>query len=301
MATLSKVSTGGVAAPELDLLLHWEQRHTPSGWLGIITGSVLLNLLLILGMAHAPAGSPIAPPEHRVILKKTRLYMPRDLMTQRAPNTRTPSKNIDLNSLLEVQGTRSRRAAPNPSTRHFELPPAVIPKSQQKTAKAPKPVPAPEVAMNQEPANPVPGSPNGLTVNVPPPPAPPPDQPFQNVGSEPLNSHPTMAVPKATVQSALKSLAQPPSGTHLEINDDNQSQPSPPPVPGVANQSATQHAAIELESDPQGADFKAYLARVLASCAETGGTSSPKVYEWVHCEAEPSSNSSSVVTEASRS
>lgn len=260
MPTLSDIGTDPVA--ELDLLLHWEERHTRWEWLGIAAISLLLNLLFTFAVVEAPATVSPVPPERKIVVRKTRLYFPPDLLTQKAPNTRTPSKNIDLNDLLAVEGSRARRSAPKPGSRHFEVP---APPAPRPTV---KPTPqitaeAPNVAPNQAPVNVPPGAANGLTAaNVPPPPAPA-EQPFQNVGSEPLNTHPTIAVPKATVQSAIQSLAAPPGSSHLTINDDNQSRPSPA-TPGVNAQNAAQHAAIELQSDPQGADFRAYLARVLA-------------------------------------
>jgi TonB family protein len=101
----------------------------------------------------------------------------------------------------------------------------------------------------------------------PPPPAEPKrnDSPFQNIGSDaPVNPHPTLAPPKAGIDNAIKDLAQNSAGRKLMITDDSTSEPAPP-VPGSVGSAATaQHAAVELESDPQGADFKAYLTRILA-------------------------------------
>jgi TonB family protein len=267
MATLSDTGTNPVAQrshqePELDLILHWEERHTLGGWLGIAALSVLLNLLVSIAVVQAPAPVASVPTERKVIVRRVPLYFPKDLLTQKAPNTRTPTKNIDLNDLLPAQASRARRAAPNPSTRHFEVPKSAPPSQTAKAA--PQILPeAPRVATNQTPANLPPGAPNGLTSNIPPPPAPPPDQPFQNVGSEPMTSHPTLAVPKASVQSTIQSLSQPPNSDHLSINDDRQSQPSPA-APGIDGRTAAQHTQVELQSDPQGADFRNYLARVLA-------------------------------------
>lgn len=264
MAALSETGIDPVAEqpdenPELDLLLHWPERHSTREWLGIAALSVLLNLLFITAVMEGPASPSPPTPERKVVLVKTKLYMPRDLLTQKAPNTRAPSKNIDLNDLLAVQASRPRPAAPSPNRRHFEAPPAAPPPQALKTS--PRIVAeAPEVAVNQAPTNLPPGTPNGLTANMPPPPAAP-NQPFQNVGSEPLTNHAKIAVPKASVQSAIQSLVQPGSG-NLSVNDDSQSRPSLP-TPGLNAQKATQHAAIELQSDPQGADFRAYLARVL--------------------------------------
>lgn len=261
MATLSEIGTGPVAQ-ELDLLLHWQERHTLRGWLGIAAASVFVNVLFTLVVVEAP-GSVSSVPQERpvVVLRKIRLYTPRDLLTQKAPNTRTPTKNIELKDLLPLAPSRARRASPNPSVRHFEAPSPLPPRQ---TARVPPRImaEAPNVPISQAPSNLPQGAPSGLMSNVPPPPAPP-DQPFQNVGSEPLTNHAKLAVPKTGVQSAIQSLAQPPNSTHLTINDDNQSQPSPA-TPGMNGQAPAQHAAVELQSDPQGADFRNYLARVLS-------------------------------------
>lgn len=266
MATLPETGTEPVAkdsgaAPELDLLLHWPERHSTRGWVGIGAISVLLNLLCVAVVVQAPVATTPAQPERKVVVVKTRLYMPRDLLTQKAPNRRAVSKSIDLNDLLAVQAARPRPAVPTPAPRHFEAPRVSPPPQAQKTAPQITAA-APDITVNPPAAgNLPPGTPNGLTVKAAPPPTPP-DQPFQNVGSEPLTNHAKIAVPKATVQGALQSLT-PPSSGRLSVNDDNQSRPSIP-SPGVAARDATQHAAIELQSDPQGADFRAYLASVLA-------------------------------------
>ena len=269
MATLSGRETDPVVerpdTPELDHLLHWPKRHSPRGWLGIAALSILLNVLFTTAVLEAPGSIAPDVPERKVTFIKTRLYLPRDLLTQKAPNTRTPSKTIDLNDLLAVQGSRARPAEAAPKTRHFEVPSPSVPQQRvpQQTAKTtPVAPPAPNLTINQGPPPALPpGTPNGLTANVPPPP-PPPDQPFQNVGTEPVTRNPKIALPKATVQGALQSLAQP-NSSHLSVNDDGQSR-SVPAVPGINAANTTQHAAIELQSDPQGADFRAYLARVLA-------------------------------------
>lgn len=265
MAALSETATDPVAdhpgqEPELDLILHWPERQSPRGWAAIAAASVLLNVLFIAAVAEAPATTAVTPaPQRKVVLIKTKLYMPRDLLTQKAPNTRAPSKSVDLNDLLAVRASQPRPAAPAPAKKRFEAPsPAPVAQAPQKAPQIT--AEAPQIAANDEPKNLPAGAENGLTVKAPPPPAPQ-EQPFQNVGSEPVTNHPTIAVPKATVQSAIKSLTQPSNG-HISVNDDNQSRPSPP-VPGVEGRNVTQHAAIELQSDPQGADFRAYLAQVL--------------------------------------
>jgi TonB family protein len=192
------------------------------------------------------------------------LYLPRDVMTQKAPNRNKLSKSIDLADLMASPSQQASNASPAPSVRHFELPKNSPP---QKVTVPPQILPeAPKVALSQAPPAPVPGALTGLAV-PPPPPAEPKrnDSPFQNIGSDaPVNPHPTLAPPKAGIDNAIKDLAQNSAGRKLMITDDSTSEPAPP-VPGSVGSAATaQHAAVELESDPQGADFKAYLTRILA-------------------------------------
>ncbi len=58
-------------------------------------------------------------------------------------------------------------------------------------------------------------------------------------------------------------LARNANGQKLVVSDDNPSEPMPG-APGSLTRAPAQHAAVELQSDPQGADFKPYLARILA-------------------------------------
>ncbi len=131
----------------------------------------------------------------------------------------------------------------------------------QQTAKTPQILPEPpKVAVNQTPGPLPPGVATGLPAATAPPPQ---ESPFQNIGSEaPPNPHPTLA-PKTSVQAAINELAQHPADRHFEMSDDNSSQPLPR-IPGTEAQPAAHHAAVELQSDPEGADFKPYLTRILA-------------------------------------
>ena len=53
------------------------------------------------------------------------------------------------------------------------------------------------------------------------------------------------------------------NGSNIVISDDSATQPMTG-SPGTIGQAGAQHAAVELQSDPQGADFKPYLAQILA-------------------------------------
>lgn len=241
----------------LDLLLEWPQRSR-SEWTGIFAASIALHFVLFLVAVHIPSVVN-SEPARRVIVHHIPLYIPPDVMTQKTPNRDKLSKQIDLADLTASQESHARISAPKPSVKRFELPKQAI------TPKTPKTPPqilpeAPTVALNQAPA-PLPlGSPNGIT--APPPPAPS-SSPFQDIGTEAAPSaHPKLA-PKSGVQAAINGLAENANGRHLVISDDSPSESSPG-APGSIHRPEGQHAAVELQSDPEGADFKPYLRQILA-------------------------------------
>ncbi|MBV8812134.1 MAG: hypothetical protein JO033_25995, partial [Acidobacteriaceae bacterium] len=236
---------------ELNLLLQWPERTKPQ-WLAIIGASIALHVILFSIAINIPSVVGQRVPEEVAIEHHVPLYLPPQVMTQKEPNRRPLSKQIDLADLMPSREQQAQRAQARPSVKRFELPKQRVAESVKS---APQILPqAPAIAMNQTP-EPLPlGSPNGII--APPRPAPS-TGPFQNVGSEqpPPTTHPKLAPPNTTVQAAINGLTQNANGSHLIISDDNASEPMPS-APGSVGQAAAQHAAVELQSDPQGADFK---------------------------------------------
>jgi TonB family protein len=76
-----------------------------------------------------------------------------------------------------------------------------------------------------------------------------------DLGASAIGGLPSPAPPPKPLV-AIVPKQQPPSP------DNSQSLPAPA-LPNLPEQSGAQHAAIELESDPQGADFKPYLTRIM--------------------------------------
>lgn len=246
----------------LNLLLESPQHRSRQQWLAIIGGSLATHLALFLLAVQLPSFVTPSEPERRVVIKRTPLYMPPDLLTQKARNRGKVTENIDLASLLASQESQARKASPDMSRKHFELPKQIAPK--QATNAPPQILPEPpKVAFNQAPGPLPTGAISGIRAPAPPPPTAA-ASPFQNIGTEaPPNPHPSITPPKATVQEAVKGLARSGNSTQLIISDDSMAEPSPL-TPGAARQPGAEHAAVELQSDPQGADFKAYLTRILA-------------------------------------
>ena len=237
--------------PELNLLLTWpdERGHR---WRATLGASLLVHLLLFFAAIKLPAFVRLAsPPEpHTVIVRRTPLYLPRDVLTQRAPNRNRLSKQIDLADLLASQASPARPSTAPPKPRRFELtkqttPPIAKNAAPQITAEPPS------VALNEAPAPTVPAPIARPT---------PPENPFQNIAPQPHKSA-KLAAPKSAVQAAIEEAHG--ANRKVAISDDAAAEPLPG-SPGSIERPPAQHAAIELQSDPQGTDFKPYLARILA-------------------------------------
>ena len=242
----------------LNLLLEWPQRSRPQ-WTGVFAASIALHIVLFLIAIQMPSVVQDEPVQ-RVAVRHIPLYFPRDVMTQREHNRGKLSKQIDLADLLAPQQSQARPSAPRPSIKRFELPKQSPAPQQPKNA--PQILPeAPAVALNQAPSPLPAGALNGIT--APPPPVPS-TSPFEDIGTQaPPSAHPKLAPPKSSVEAAINGLAQNANGRHLIISDDSPSEPSVG-APGSLGGHSGQHASVELQSDPQGADFKPYLRQILS-------------------------------------
>ncbi|MGH9584572.1 MAG: TonB family protein [Bryobacteraceae bacterium] len=247
------------SAVELNLLLEWRRGRSSRAWATIFSASIALHLVLFAVVIRLP-GLPPATEDHPVVYKSILLYTPPSLMTQKAPNHHKVTKHIDLADLRASATSQARRASPAPSRRHFEMPKqALVPQPSPKNTRT---LPtAPQIALNRPPA-PLPGVPNSPIPPAPPPPASPPN-PFQDVGIEaPPSGRPKLAPPSSALQTEISNL-QHSKSRHMVATDDNRSERMPgSPLSSAAN--GGPHSAVELQSDPRGADFRPYLARILA-------------------------------------
>jgi TonB family protein len=251
---------------ELNLLLDWGEKRTRSQWAAILGASLGLHLALFVIGIQIPSllGQYRQQPERTVIVHRIPLYLPRDAMTQKAPNTQEVAKQVDLADLQESKASRPGGRRRPPSVRQFEIP-KQAPVKQMARNEPPKILPeAPSLTMNEN-ANPAPGVPGGLPVPAPPPPAQETAGPFQNLGSEaaPPNPHPTLRPPTGGVEGAIQELHQQANSQHLAMSDDAPERRAPGGI-GALAQAPAQHAAVELQTDANGADFKIYLRTILA-------------------------------------
>jgi len=254
-------STRGVDLPPSDYPLQLEfcPREEGSYWWKILAASFAVHIVLLSIATQLPTFGALRQLPRRPIVHTVPLYLPKDALTQKAPNTREVARHVDLAQLMDLQHQQAQQPSPNHSVRQFEMPKI----SNQPSTRAPVSIlpDAPAVNTTQTAAVPVPGAANGLAIAPPPAPS---SGPFQNIGSEaPVSAHPKLAPPKATVQSAIGGLAQSGSGSHVIIIDDSPTQGAPP-VPGMTGQVGAQHAGVELKSDPEGMDMRPYLAQILS-------------------------------------
>jgi TonB family protein len=249
-----------LAPSDYPLHLQLDQGEDDPYWWKVITASAVLHAFLLSVAIRLPSFVIRQAPERRVMVHKIPLYLPKDALTQKAPNKREISKQVDVEDLLALQNQAARKASPDHSVKQFELPKTALNKPAVKPPVSILPD-APAVAVNQTNAPPLPGAVDGVA-KAPPPPTPSVSQ-FENIGSEaPPNPHPTLAPPKATVDAAINGLRQSGSGSHVVITDDSPTR-GMQPAPGTVGQLGAQHAGVELKSDPQGVDMRPYLAQIL--------------------------------------
>lgn len=262
--------------PEPDFLLHLQSDPKRTRTSAVL--SVLVHLAGTLLLMNVDLSGP--PPRDRqfpqiVMRQVTPLVAPppevlREL-TQKAPNINQPSKELDLPGLIarpEVKAPPQRAALSPKPTPAVPQPPPQLPA-------APKIETAPQQTAQLPPAGP------GLS-NTPPPPAPPPvekppEKPkisFESVagmgtgsGNVSGGTRPSpvkIEVPKSGVDEAASRVARRPGG-RLVVGDDVDGAPS---LGESLSQQATpgkMGSQLELLSDPQGADFRAYLVTVLSA------------------------------------
>src|ERR1700761_5258180 len=156
MTAVAELTSADTPAPELNLLLEWPNEGR-SHWTSVIVASLAIHGLFFLAAINLPSFAARKEPEQQVVVHRIPLYIPRDILTQKAPNRQKPSKQIDLADLLASQEAQAQRAAPRPSIKHFEMPKQALP---QKASKAtPQILPeAPQIALNQATGPPPPGA-----------------------------------------------------------------------------------------------------------------------------------------------
>jgi len=263
-----------VQAPQSELephlLLDWDADNTRPPLSVTAIGSILIHLLLLGGAMIAPSlpGRQYTPfnRESVDVHKATPLFLPPELLTQKAPNKREVSKDLDLAGLIakpDIKPTPASAPVQAPP-RKFQPPPIPVPATQ--TAKAIDPAkvePAPTLQAQTPPA--IGTAEQPLPVNVPPPP-PPVEKPklaFENPGSQTGSNTGRGGLiqgPNTSVDQAAKNAMR--NGGTAAVNESDLQMPGMSPNQASPSKGSS---ALELLSDPMGVDFRPYLIRVLAA------------------------------------
>lgn len=258
-------NSGQAAEPAditLNLLFPWPEEERSSRWRRSLAASVAVHIVLFFAAIQLKSLIP-APPEETVVRRVTHLYLPPDLLTQRAPNKGEISKSFDLARLMASQKAERRIAAPSPGTvRKLQ-----IPKQQVTMPKAPispeiSVQPPKEIAANEPPPA---GIADSQIAAAPPPPAPA-ALPVPTAGSIDGGKEGAykITVPKNSVQDILRQMARGNSNSSILIVSDDGANSAIPPAPGQQALQGHMNSEVELKTDPHGADFKPYLRQILA-------------------------------------
>ncbi|HXR75318.1 MAG TPA: TonB family protein [Bryobacteraceae bacterium] len=257
----SQQTPAGDPEPALDLLLNWRSSEKERQWLRSLGLSLAFHLVLLVPILYWGSLTAQPPePEREVVHTITPLYMPPDLLTQKAPNRNKVSKQFDLADLLARQQASRRVVAPPPgSVRKLEVPKNKPDTHARQTAPEIKEQP-PAIQASETP----PQLPAGATDSVlaPAPPRQEARNTMPTIGSA-APSQRKLAPPKNSLQDVIRSMAKDSNTTRLQISDDGPNTRLPS-LPGLLPATGQMHSAIELQSDPQGADFRPYLAQILA-------------------------------------
>ena len=261
-----------VASPadaDLQLLTQWgdpiERKRTRQAAVLSVAAHVALIVILILLPPEIVERHPEPEPEQRI----TPLVAPPEILTQRAPNKGTVTKEFnasDLNQRPKVQAPVGLPAVPHPPAPAA----APLPPTPKEVATKPPVLPEPPKV---EPPKEQPKTVLPPAITPPPLATPPqiqaeerkPGSPFENPGG-PLPPNPLAHSPFSNnpVEDALGKVTHTPDG-RLIVGDagiyglgGNGGLQTPPALgsPG---------SAVELLTDAQGVDFRPYLIRVLNS------------------------------------
>ena len=251
---------------DLHLLYEWRDPFAPARRRTAGVGSILAHVAAVAVILVLPPDFLVPPPEpppqpkHEIVTPL--VAPPLTEFTQKEPAKGKINREIDMASLQPRAPIHAPPAPPRPAV----IPPAPAPKPAAAAA-LPEP-PKVESALNNQPKIDLPPS----LSTVPPPQIQTVEKPklaLENVGGPPPPVPPGQSkVPIPTGGSVAEAIRQNTrggvAGGGVVVGDpgaltgiaEGINQPSTPGIPG---------AALQLKSDPEGVDFKPYLAQILVS------------------------------------
>ncbi len=254
---------------ELNLLTEWGDPNARSRTPKAAAGSILFHIVAIVVLMHLPSGTYDQPvPEEKPHIV-TPLVLPTEL-TQKAPNKGKITKEFDAREEAPRQALTTPPSPPKLTPRPAEPRPAVIPAppSPKPVAAAPLMPEPPKVELPKEqPKAELPAVAQSAP-QLPPQiqPAENPKLPIENVAprqATPVPGRGRIPIPSTNPNDILNDVIHGSSGSGgITIGDQGAlgsgsgslNQPAGPGVPG---------AAMQLLSDPGGADFIPYIRQIL--------------------------------------
>ncbi len=263
------------SSPQPEFLLYFDEAPSRGPLLRAAAVSVVLHIVVTAILASVEFhATPIRPGGNLnvAIRRVTPLVVPPDVLrelTQRAPQTREVSREFNVENLIprpEMKKSPPAQPAVSPKPQVGIPAPAALPDAPQIAASAPQTTSLP---------------PPGFGVANQPPPPPPqiqtqeqPKLAFENVpgtGRSTGNvsggaSSPKIDIPmpKANLDEAVARVSKRPGGG-MVVGDETEAIPSIGQSLGQQPTPGKMGSSLELLSDPQGADFRPYLLRVLTS------------------------------------
>jgi TonB family protein len=255
----------------LHFLTDWEsvQDRSKTRKAGVV--SVVLHVGMIVGLLSLPK-SVTAPVTEAIRRQVTPLIAPLTELTQREPNRSKVNKEFNVEASTPRPGLHAPVTPPpapvtTPAAPVRRMAPPPLAKPAPTPAPAPNLPDAPKVEVAQQ-------TPQAPPVNLPAV-APPPPQIQQQEKPKLAFETPAaastgpgtgkIAKPGSGVQDAIAAVNRPGASGGVTVGDPEAASPglsggiNAPPTPGRPR------ASLELLSNPQGVDFRAYLIQVLAA------------------------------------
>ncbi len=252
-------------------LIDWREPDQPRRHWAAAVGAVVWHIGVLLFVVNVPGGLGRTnnPQQFEIVRRNvTPLIAPRldpneFKLTQKAPQVNSPADEVDLSSLLPKPQLNQplQRPAPGSATPGIPLPPRP----------AAQPIEAPKIDVPQQGSLAALNNPLLPARQLPPPPAQN-KNPFEPVGGPQGVSKgqvvgvPRIEAPKSGIEEATRAIIRSgANGRGVTVGDaDDGAGGSSDPL-RQRGSPGPQHSALELLSDPQGVDFKSYLAQVLAA------------------------------------
>jgi TonB family protein len=241
---------------EYRVVLLDEIQPASDNWERAALGTAVIHLILILGLIAVPRSFEEPVPTRDIPHRVTPLVDPPTRLTQKAPNRKPLTTEISVAPVAP-----SPRVAPV-TQKKFQAPPTAQVARKQSAAPA----------VPQEPPKIVAAQPQQTVQITPPavltPPLPrTPEQPkivLENPPAPPQSGQGTgrLKVPGGGIEEAIREISKSGPRNSRSVGDDTDGDTSPginPVRPG----SGRPKSSVELVSDPNGVDMRAYLLQVL--------------------------------------